>query len=164
MSAEYSQRPLRELLDDVAARTPAPGGGTSAAWATAIAAALVEMAAAFAEDADAAGRAAELRVRALELAEQELHSYEPVIEARRLPDGDPEKPQRIRDALTTAADTPRVIEAVAAEVAELARRLAAAGKPSLAGDAETAATLASAARTAAQRLAEINLSEAGRLS
>jgi methenyltetrahydrofolate cyclohydrolase len=162
VSAEYSQRSLRELLDDVAARTPAPGGGTSAAWTTGIAAALVEMAAAFAEDADATARAAELRVRALELAEQELHSYEPVIEARRLPDGEPGKQERLREALTTAADTPRVIEAVAAEVAELARRLAAAGKPSLAGDAETAALLAEAAHKAAKRLAEINLGEADR--
>jgi methenyltetrahydrofolate cyclohydrolase len=69
MSADHSQRPLRDLLNDLAARTPTPGGGTSAAWATAIAAALVEMAAAFADDAEAAARAAELRMRAMELAE-----------------------------------------------------------------------------------------------
>jgi methenyltetrahydrofolate cyclohydrolase len=163
MRADHSQRALRELLDEVAARTPAPGGGTSAAWATAIAAALVEMAAAFAEDGDSGARAAELRMRALELAEKELHSYEPVLEARRLPDGEPGKQERVREALTRAADTPRVIAAVAAEVAELATRLAAGGKPSLAGDAETAAALAEAAHAAAQRLAEINLSEAQRL-
>lgn len=163
MSAEHSQRPLRELLDALAARTPAPGGGTSAAWATAIAAALVEMAAAFAEDADAAARAAELRMRALELAEQELHSYEPVLEARRLPDEGPGRRERLRGALISAADTPRAIAAAAAEVAELATRLAAGGKPALAGDAETGAALAEAAHAAAQRLAEINLGEASRL-
>jgi formiminotetrahydrofolate cyclodeaminase len=163
MSAHHSQRPLRDLLNDLAARTPTPGGGTSAAWATAIAAALVEMAAAFADDAEAAARAAELRMRAMELAEQELHSYEPVIEARRLPDEDPGKRERLREALTSAADAPRVIAAVAAEVAELATRLAAGGKPALAGDAETGAALAEAAHAAAQRLAEINLSEANRL-
>jgi formiminotetrahydrofolate cyclodeaminase len=160
MSADTSQRPLRELLDDVAARTPAPGGGTSAAWTAALAAALVEMAATFAEDAAAGARASELRARALDLADQELHSYTPVIEAWRLPDDDPGKRERVRAALVTAADSPRVIAAVAAEVAELAKRLAATGKPSLAGDAETGATLADAACRAANRLAEINLSEA----
>jgi formiminotetrahydrofolate cyclodeaminase len=118
------------------------------------------MAAAFADDAEARTRAAELRARALELAEQELHAYEPVIEAWRLPDDDRGKRERVRAALITAADSPRVIAAVAAEVAELASRVAAAGKPSLAGDAETGATLAEAACRAADRLAEINLSEA----
>lgn len=163
MSENHTERSLRQLLDDVAARTPAPGGGTSAAWAAAIAAALVEMAAAFADDAHSAARAAELRTRALELAEQELHSYGPVLEARRLPDDDPGKQARLREALTSAADTPRVIAAVAAEVNELASRLAAAGNPSLAGDAETGAALAEASHAAAQRLAEINLSDAHRL-
>jgi methenyltetrahydrofolate cyclohydrolase len=160
MTDGYAQRPLRVLLEDVAARTPAPGGGTSAAWTAALAAALVEMAAAFADDTAAGTRAGELRARALELAEQELHSYEPVIQAWRLPDDDPGKRERVRAALITAADSPRVIAAVAAEVAELGKQLAATGKPSLVGDAETGATLADAACRAANRLAEINLSEA----
>ncbi|MBA2636837.1 MAG: cyclodeaminase/cyclohydrolase family protein, partial [Solirubrobacterales bacterium] len=34
-------RPLSELLDALAARTPAPGGGCAAAWGCAIAAGLV---------------------------------------------------------------------------------------------------------------------------
>jgi len=158
--ADHSQRPLSELLDELAARTPAPGGGTSAGWAAAMAAGLVEMAAAFAGEGEARDRALELRVRAVELAERELRAYEPVLAARRLPDGDPSRPERLRAALTAAAEAPAEIATVASEVAELARRLAAAGNPALAGDAETGAILADAARTAAARLAEIDLEEA----
>src|SRR3954471_205243 len=54
-------------LDELAAKTPAPGGGTAAAWAVAMAAALVEMGAGFADLPTA--EAAALRARALELAE-----------------------------------------------------------------------------------------------
>ncbi|MGL1400167.1 cyclodeaminase/cyclohydrolase family protein, partial [Vibrio parahaemolyticus] len=40
---------MTDLLGAVASRTPAPGGGSSAAWTCGLAAALVEMAAAFGE-------------------------------------------------------------------------------------------------------------------
>jgi methenyltetrahydrofolate cyclohydrolase len=45
------QGSFAELLDRLAARTPAPGGGAAAAWACALAAGLVEMAASFPDDA-----------------------------------------------------------------------------------------------------------------
>jgi formiminotetrahydrofolate cyclodeaminase len=142
-----------QMLDELAARTAAPGGGAAAAWTAAVAAALVEMAAAFAERPGE--RAAELRGRALELAKQELRAYQPVLEAKRAHDA-----PRVREALITAAESPLAIAAVAEEVSTLATELAATGKPSVAGDAQTAAVLADAAREAAANLAEINLSEA----
>lgn len=145
--------PFGQMLDELAARTAAPGGGAAAAWTVAVAAALVEMAAAF---ADRPGeRPAQLRRRALALAKEELHAYEPVLEAKRQHDQ-----PRVRDALMAAADSPLAIAAVAEEVSTLATELAATGKPSVAGDAQTAAVLAEAAREAAANLAEINLSEA----
>jgi methenyltetrahydrofolate cyclohydrolase len=147
---------LRELLGDLAAETPAPGGGSAAAWATALAAALTEMAAAFAGDGSAA-RARALRSQALELAERELTAYAPVLEASRLPKDDPTRTERLQGALSDAANSPLEIARVAAEVADIATGLAATGNRSLEGDANTGAELARAACRAAARLVEINL-------
>src|SRR5262249_36867389 len=77
--APLASRPLRRLLADVAAITPAPGGGCSAGWTCAFAASLVEMVAGIARErlhpgesderfAEIAGQARSLRERAIELA------------------------------------------------------------------------------------------------
>jgi methenyltetrahydrofolate cyclohydrolase len=148
---------LARFLADVAQATPAPGAGSSSAVVAGIAAGLVEMTAALAGMDDAAGRAAELRARSLELAERELTSYAPVIEARRLPDEDPDRDRRIEEALDHASEAPREIAALAAEAAALARRVAEASKPSVRADALAAATLADAAERTAISLVETNL-------
>src|SRR5204862_5306052 len=75
--------PFEELLDRLAARTPAPGGGAAAAWACALAAGLAEMAASFAEDTDAAARARELRAEVLTLAQRDGEAYAAALAARR---------------------------------------------------------------------------------
>jgi formiminotetrahydrofolate cyclodeaminase len=114
------------------------------------------MAAAFAGEDTA--RPSELRVQALELAERELTSYAPVLEASRLPKDDPRRTEKLDAALSDAADPPLEIARVAAEVEQRATGLATRGNRSLEGDANTAAELAGAARRAAARLVEINLS------
>ena len=89
-------RTFDELLADVAAATPAPGGGSAAGGPARWRSALVEMTARFTlgrsdladrheRMAKIAEQAVELRGRAGELAERELHAYEPVLEALRLP-------------------------------------------------------------------------------
>ena len=156
MAALAKQR-LADLLDAVAAPTPAPGGGSSAGIACALAAALVEMAAGI---GDAAGpdvvRARALRARALELAEQELSSYAPVLEARRLPVDDPARRARIAAALEQASAVPREIAAVAAEIVVLAQRAGAEVSAAVRSDAETGRLLAEAAGTAAALLVATN--------
>lgn len=150
------------MLVAIAARTPAPGGGSTAAWAAALAAALVEMAANFATGEGAAAafeRAGQLRTRALELAEVELHAYEPVLEALRLPHGNPEREKRVSAARTEASRSPLEIARTAAEIAEQAAEIARTGNQNLAGDAIAAALLAEAATRAAARLVQINLTE-----
>ena len=155
--AALADQLLAHLLDAVAAPTPAPGGGSSAAIACALAAALVEMAAGI---ADAGGvdavRVRALRARALELAEQELSSYAPVLEARRLPAGEPARRARIAAALEEASAVPREIGAVAAEIVVLAERVGAQSSAAVRGDAETGRLLAEAAGTAAALLVETN--------
>src|SRR5215218_780492 len=106
-----ADRPLRELLDDVAAPTPAPGGGSSAAVACALAAGLLEMAVGVTRRregdsgetprwAQLAERAAALRAEASALAERELTAYAPVLEALRLPAADADRAERIDAALS----------------------------------------------------------------
>jgi methenyltetrahydrofolate cyclohydrolase len=167
MSA-LAEQPLREVLEEVAARTPAPGGGSSSAWACALGAGLVEMSARFgSQDGDrAAGRdglralgdrAAELRGQLLELAERDLDSYRPVLEARRLPHGDPERARRLEAALTEASEVPLEVARIAAEVAGLGAEVAAAGQADLRGDAIVSVLLAEAAARSAASLVERNL-------
>jgi formiminotetrahydrofolate cyclodeaminase len=148
-------------LDAVTARTPAPGGGSSAAVATALAASLVEMATSFTQDDldPQFQRAGEMRTRALELAEIELHAYEPVLEALRLPHDHPQRAERVRAAQAAASQSPLEIARVAAELAELGAELARTGNPNLAGDAIAGALLAEAAAQAAARLVAVNLTD-----
>lgn len=125
-----------------------------------MAASLVQMAANFADDGVAAfERAGQLRMRALELAEIELHAFEPVLEALRLPREDPERPERVRRAQAGASESPLEIAHLAAELAELAAELADAGNPNLTGDAIAGALLAEASAQAAARLVAINLTD-----
>lgn len=159
--SRLGDRSLSRLLDDVAAGTPAPAGGSSSAVACALAAALVEMTAGFADARVEAERARELRARALELAQLELASYEPVLTAQRRPPGDPARGERLARALEEASATPLEIAEAAAEVARLGTAVAAASRPGLRGDAAAGAVLAEAAATAACALVEINLRERG---
>ena len=149
---------VRELLDAVGARTPAPGGGASAALSGALGAGLVEMASRFTVGHDdIAGEAASLRARLLSLGERELSAYEPVLEAFALDAGDPDREARLRVALSDAADSPLEIARAAGVVASLGAELALTGNTNLTGDAITGVLLAEAACCAAARLTEINL-------
>ena len=141
----------------MAAGTPAPGGGSSAAVALALGAALVEMSASLAGDPESAGRAAALRAEALELAEAELSTYAPVLEAVRLPRDDPSRAGRVEEALLEASRTPLAIAERAAEAAELGAAVAGASSESVRGDAVTGVLVAEAACAAAARLVEVNL-------
>ena len=146
---ELGKQSLEDFLAAVADATPAPGGGTSAGIATAVAASLVEMAARLASAEGAAEQAADLRARALQLAEEELSSYAPVLEARTEAD-------RVT-ALDAASEPPAQIAEVAADVAELGASVAGSASEAVRGDALTGVTLAEAAASAAARLVAINV-------
>ena len=158
---------LAGFLDEVAAPTPAPGGGSSAGCTAALAAALVEMAARLAIErhgpeglsADFPERARALRRKALELAEQELSTYGAVLDAVRLPADDPRRADRLEEALVEASRPPVEIAQAAAEVAELGLAVARASSPSVRGDALTGTLLAESASAAAATLVQINLAQ-----
>lgn len=142
------------LLERVAARTPAPGGGAVAALAGASAAALVAMAARF--SGQPAERAEELRARLEPLADADAAAYTAVLAARRLPKDDPTRAARLADALAEATEVPRRVAAAATEVAALAARLVESGNPNLTGDALVGELLARAAAESATALVRIN--------
>jgi glutamate formiminotransferase/formiminotetrahydrofolate cyclodeaminase len=152
----FADRSLASLLGEFAAPTPAPGGGSAAACTCALAATLVEMAAAL-EGSGEGKRMRLLREHALELAERELGSYAPVLEARRLPRDDPERPGRIDAALADASGAPLAIAEAASEVAELGAGLATEAGPAIRGDVLAGVLLAEAAAAASAALVEINL-------
>ena len=159
----YTDVPFEELLDTIAAETPAPGGGSVAAFVTEMAASLAAMAARFAHDwpgaAGAVAQAEALRHRAAPLAIEDAVAYENVLTAMRMPkDLEPEvRDTLIGETLSRAADAPLVIAETAADVAELAAEIAVSGNPNLRGDAAAAAILASSASRVASNLVEINL-------
>jgi formiminotetrahydrofolate cyclodeaminase len=164
--AGLADQPFKGLLDFVASSDPAPGGGSSAALAAALGAALLEMTASLeamseAPDLtlpeDTVKRSRELREQALALADRDMSSYAPVLDALRLPETDPERAGRLEAALTGASRAPLAIAETAAEAAALAARVTAASNPAIRGDALAGVLIAEAATVAAASLVEINL-------
>jgi formiminotetrahydrofolate cyclodeaminase len=159
----YTDTTFEELLDTIAAETPAPGGGSVAAFVTEMAASLAAMAARFAHDWEGAGgavaQAETLRHRAAPLAVEDAIAYENVLTALRMPN---ELESEVRntligETLSRAADIPLLIAQTAADVAELSSEIAVCGNPNLRGDATAAAILAASAARVAANLVEINL-------
>jgi methenyltetrahydrofolate cyclohydrolase len=163
--ADLADRSLNDLLAEIAAATPAPGGGSSIGWTCGIAAGLVEMAAGITlarATPDPAlvrcsERAHELRAEAVQLAERELHAYAPVLVALRLPESAPERRERLDAALSAAAQTPLALARCAAAITALAAALGRAATRHVQGDAVAGLLLAEGACQAAARLARINL-------
>lgn len=163
-----ADEPIDRLLELIAARTPAPGGGSAAACAAAMAAALEQMAAGFMQSGERSvglrsregelhAAAGELRAAAPEIADRELHSYGDLLKARRLPEREPGRAQRIAEADHEAIAAPLELCRCAGSVAELGAELAREGNRNLAGDAICATLLAEAACRAAATLVQLNL-------
>ena len=161
-TSEYLDLPLGEFLDLVASGNPAPGGGSVAAVAVALAAGLSGMAARLSAGQLADGlaeRADAARLRVATLARIDAESYGRVLDAYREPDSETRR-ERVSDALSGATDVPLAVAEVGNEVAGIAARLVEEGNTNLVGDAITAVLLAEAGVRAAVTLAEINLSAA----
>ncbi len=158
----FLDQPVRGFLDQLAARTPTPGGGGAAAVTGAMAAGLVAMAARFSAPrlpgaSDLADQADELRRRVADLAETDARAYVAVLDTRRLPGDDGQRRERTREALLGAAVVPLEIAEIGARVARMALRVAEAGNQNLRGDAVTGAVLAAASARSAACLVDINV-------
>jgi formiminotetrahydrofolate cyclodeaminase len=158
----FLDQPVRSFLDQVAARTPAPGGGVAAAVTGAMAAGLVAMAARFSATrlpgaGELADQADKLRRRLDQLADMDARAYAAVLDAGRQPGDDGQRRERMREALLGSAHVPLEIAGIGVEVAVMAARLAEAGNPNLRGDAVTGAVLAAASARSAACLVDINV-------
>src|SRR5215213_1420310 len=159
-TSEYLDLPLRAFLDLVASGEPAPGGGSVAAVAVALAAGLSGMAARLSAGQladELADRSDAARRRVAPLARMDAQSYARVLHAYRVPDSET-RSERVSDALSGAADVPLAVAEIGNKVAGIAARLVEEGNPSLKGDAIAAVLLAEAGVRAATVLVEINLS------
>ena len=171
---------LSEFVGSVASPSPTPGGGSVAAHAGALAAALAQMvagltagkkkyAAVDAEMRELAVRAAGLGNTLAALVARDASAYAVVAAAYKLPaDGDAqqlEKTAKIDDALLHAAVVPLETARACAQVAELALAVAERGNTNAASDAGVSALLAEAGCVGASYNVRINvtaLSDKGR--
>jgi len=169
---DFGGSALRRFLDDLASSAPTPGGGTAAAVAGAMGAALAEMVAAltlgrekYASSHEAmrpiAEAAAAARTSLLDLSRQDSEAFDDVVAARRLPKmTDEEKAARdakIAAANLRAAQVPLETARTAAGLLELIPELAEKGNPNAASDAGSAALLLEAAVQGALLNVAINL-------
>jgi formiminotetrahydrofolate cyclodeaminase len=163
---------VEELTSRLASHDPIPGGGSAAAIAGAMGAALVGMVVELTIGrADAEAHAAELsslradaaryRDELLSLAQTDAAAYAAVVAARRLPRATGEEKAARRAALdaamVAAADAPLHVARLSAATLELAARIAPIGNANAASDAGVAAQLASAAVRGAVLNVRINL-------
>jgi len=156
----YLDQPLRKFIEDLGARTPAPGGGSASALAGALGCALGNMAAAFttgnekfkAVEPEAArlnARLAALRERFAELLHKDIAAYNAYAAARALPRDTAAAKQARSTALGAAKESATVVPeemvAAASEGLQLVEDLCAIANPSLASDLAVAAYFLEAA-------------------
>ena len=168
---DFSGLSLEEFLSRLASQAPTPGGGTAAAAAGAMGAALAEMVAALTlareKYADAHGAmraiaaaAASARTEFLTLAAEDAAAYE-VVAARRLPkDTEPlkaERAARLQTANRRATEVPLATARLAAGLLARLPELSQKGNPNAASDAGSAALLLEAAARGALLNVRINL-------
>ena len=170
---DFSELSIREFLSALASSAPTPGGGTAAAIAGAMGAALAEMVAAltlsrekFAPVHDAMRSIAEAaegaRAEFLVLAREDSEAYDAVVDARRLAKETEEQKQvrarEIERASRLATEVPMRTARVAANLLAALPELAAKGNPNAISDAGAAALMLSAAAEGALLNVGINLS------
>lgn len=160
------------LIERLATSDPIPGGGSAAAVAGGMAAALVRMVVALTTgrpiaaghepelvDIDAGARAAQADL--LRLAEEDAAAYDAVVRARRLPrDSDAEREARqeqVDRATREATRVPLETAAAAAKVLALAERLAPFGNRNAISDVAVGALLAATAVRGAALNVRINV-------
>lgn len=162
-------RSLAQLLGELSRGSPTPGGGSAAALAGSLAAALVAMVceltlgkrgyeAVEEEMRRTLARAALLRDELAELIEQDVQAFDGVMAAYRLPEGERGRAKAIESALKRASEVPLATAERCLEVLELAELAAAKGNKSALSDAGAAGWLARAGLETALLNVAANLS------
>jgi formiminotetrahydrofolate cyclodeaminase len=168
----FEQLSLTQFLDALASDAPTPGGGTAAAIAGAMGAALAQMVAALTlskekyADAHEAVRpiaeaAQQARAEFVKLAREDSEAYDAVVASRRLPketeEQKAERAQRIAIANKLAAEVPMRTADAAVRLLSALPELAQKGNPNAVSDVGAAALLLDACVEAALLNVGINL-------
>jgi glutamate formiminotransferase/formiminotetrahydrofolate cyclodeaminase len=168
-SAKPSAGPsLDGWIEELAGDTPTPGGGSAAALAGTLAAALVAMVARLTVgrkayvDVEAKARdilddAERLRGELRRLVDEDAAAYEGVTRAYKIPKGDPRRAEAIDEALLAAARPPAEVVKRARRVLALAQAIEQIGNKNAVSDARVAAMLAKTAIDGATENVNANL-------
>jgi glutamate formiminotransferase/formiminotetrahydrofolate cyclodeaminase len=164
------------FLDHLAAATSTPGGGSAAAYAGAMGAALVGMvaqltigkkkfAAVEAQMGEILNQAERLRGELTGAVDEDSAAFEEVMAAFKLPKNTPKQQAKraaaIQSATLRAAQVPLAVMQKSVSVMALAERAVALGNPNAVSDGATAAALAHAALTSAGYNVRININGLG---
>jgi glutamate formiminotransferase/formiminotetrahydrofolate cyclodeaminase len=168
-SAKTSAGPsLDGWIEELAGDTPTPGGGSAAALAGTLAAALVAMVARLtvgrkayveveAKARDILDDAERLRGELRRLVDEDAAAYEGVTRAYKIPKGDPRRAEAIDEALLAAARPPAEVVKRARRVLALAQAIEQIGNKNAVSDARVAAMLAKTAIDGATENVNANL-------
>jgi len=167
-----SEKPVTTFLDELASSAPAPGGGSAAALAAAVSAALVSMVCNLTigkkQYADVQGdiqatliRSEALRHRCMDLLEKDVAAYTQVSAVYKMPkDTDEQKAARteaMQKALKHATSVPMELAQACVEILKLCPESAAKGNVNAVSDVGVGALMAEAALRAASLNVLINL-------
>ena len=155
-------------IEDLAGGAPVPGGGSAAALAGTLAAALVAMVARLTIGrkayATVEGRAKEilteadrLRGELRRMVDEDAVAYSGVSQAYKIPKDDPARGPAVDAALVAAARTPAEVAKRAARVLVLAKEIETIGNTNAASDARVASLLAGAAIEGAVENIKVNV-------
>ena len=171
-AAESGAATENSFLDDLAAATPTPGGGSAAAHAGAMGAALVAMvarltvgkkkyAAVDAQMTEILNQAERLRRELTAAVDEDSAAFEAVLAAFKLPKDTPEeqlvRAQAIEKATLSAASVPLNVAQRSVSVMALAERVVELGNLNAISDGASAAAMARAALTSAGYNVRINV-------
>jgi glutamate formiminotransferase/formiminotetrahydrofolate cyclodeaminase len=172
VAAPLASMTVERLVDEVSSNSPAPGGGSVAALAGSLGAALAAMVAnltvgkagyesAWASSSSLAERAQEVKVALLRSVDDDTKAFDDVLTAMRLPKLSAEE-QRTREAALAAAyekatAVPLATARLCLQALELAEEAAVTGNRNSASDAGVGALLAKAGLDAAILNVRINL-------
>lgn len=163
-----AQKPFNTLLDEIGARTPAPGGGAVTGYSAAIGVALARMVVSYsiglkklAEHQPALEEAAqkldESRRRVLHLADEDARAYGRLNTLMRLPEDDAQRRREAPEAARACTDVPMDVIRACAALMALLEELVPISNRMLRSDLAIAAVLTEAVARAAHWNVRINL-------
>ncbi len=166
MNKKYINGPLSDYLDDLAAKKPAPGGGSAGAMAGALAAGLVSMVVNFSigknlpdeeRIKEILNESENLRARMSALIDEDVKVYEEFSSVFKLPKETDGRKEKIQEALKKAAKVPLEIAQLGMEIIQLNKELLPICNPRLISDIGVSLSLAYSSVEIGALNVEINL-------